>query len=206
MSAGIRDLKVTLRLEEALRFMARITNVSCAYTARRFSVDEQDLRDWLQEFNGGVRYLTPQRIDEVKRELGSLTEERPTEHTEDTEKPRAESPEPSAQSPEQETQGGDIPRGIEGVKKEMFEDLARDRKRPPEKARVTGGALMGATESRAGISPKERRHLVASILCGMLANPANAGRSGEDLIAHAWAHYDGLVQIDEQRSELGDKQ
>ena len=67
------DPLFTVRIEPALRTLARDPLVGMAWLARRYSCGEDEIREWLKTFNGGSKVLKPARIDEVKRETGSIT-------------------------------------------------------------------------------------------------------------------------------------
>lgn len=68
-----RDPKFTVRLEPALKMLARNSAYGLAWLARRHDLDKGDLQTWLAEFNGGNKELTEGRIDAVKIEVGAIT-------------------------------------------------------------------------------------------------------------------------------------
>lgn len=105
-----RDPHFTLRLEDALRLLAR-RSLPLPYITRRFQIGDGDLQAWLNEFNHGLRSLPETRIDEVKRELGSISTgaesaattasaaPRPVAATTDAAKPEAKRLEPVKLAP-----------------------------------------------------------------------------------------------------------
>lgn len=68
-----RDPLFTARLESALHILAKQPTRPLAYLTSRFGLASGDLALWLAEFNGGKKELKPERIEEVKRELGGVT-------------------------------------------------------------------------------------------------------------------------------------
>lgn len=67
------DPKLMLRLEPALRCLVKHPNHALSYIAHRFEVDKGDLALWLNEYNGGRKELTEARIDEVKKQAGTIS-------------------------------------------------------------------------------------------------------------------------------------
>jgi hypothetical protein len=65
-------IQQTLRLEPTLRQLAKNPTYGLKWLARRNDIPEEDLRAWLLEHNGGGKELREARIDEVKRQLGTI--------------------------------------------------------------------------------------------------------------------------------------
>jgi hypothetical protein len=67
------DPHYTLRLEPALRALAKNEHSSLALLTRRFNLDEGDLQAWLSRHNAGSKQLLGATIDKVKASSGSIT-------------------------------------------------------------------------------------------------------------------------------------
>lgn len=71
-----RDPKFTLRLEEALRRLAKNQSLAIAYLTHRHDLAPGELQLWLDTFNGGKKELLGARIDAVKVEVGLIKDGR----------------------------------------------------------------------------------------------------------------------------------
>lgn len=67
-----RDPKFTIRIERALRYLARHPQRPLVAAAASGCVATADLNLWLDTFNAGRTVLTEARIEEVKREVGVI--------------------------------------------------------------------------------------------------------------------------------------